>query len=111
MQFSEILNEDKQELQQTTSTIVTDINKLVWVDSKKGGLFGIIDRVVKIYPYKRNNILYWGILLQANSTATNIDTKQAGQVLINKYKQMFPQHNIKLEINENAVKILVDELQ
>lgn len=111
MQFNHILEEDRQELQATTDAIVKDIGKLVWLDVKKGGLFGVIDRVVGVYPYKKSNILYWGILLQVNTTATTIEGKQAGQQLISKYQAQYPEHKFRLEVNENAVKILVDELQ
>lgn len=110
MYFDFILNEDKQELQQTCNAIVQDISKLTWVDPKKGGLFGIIDRVVGIYPYNKKGTLYWGILLQLNTTATTLEGKQAGQQLIMKYHQAYPQHIFKLEVNENAVKILVNEI-
>lgn len=110
MNFTNILSEDRQELQQTTDAIVKDISKLVWIDSRKGGLFGVIDKVVGVYPYKKRGILHWGILLQLNTTATTIEGKQAGQQLIAKYKQQYPQHHFMLEVNENAVKILVDEL-
>lgn len=110
MIFNHALSEDRQELQQTTDAIVKDIGKLAWVDPKKGGLFGVIDKVVGVYPYKKKGRLHWGILLQLNTTATTIEGKQAGQQLVAKYKQQYPQHHFMLEVNENAVKILVDEL-
>lgn len=111
MQLRHLLTEDRQELQATTDAIVKDIGKLVWLDPKKGGLFGVIDRVVGVYPYKKSNVLYWGIILQVNSTATTIEGKQAGQQLIARYQAQYPAHRLKLEVNENAVKILVNELQ
>lgn len=111
MTFDNILSEDKQELQQTTSEITKDIGKLVWIDSRKGGLFGIIDKVIGVYPYNKKGTLYWGVLLQLNTTATTIEGKQAGTQLINKYRQQYPQHDFRLEVNENAVKILVNEIE
>ena len=110
MLFQYLLNEDKQELQATTNAIVKDISGLVWKDSKKGGLFGIIDKVVGIYPYNKSGKLWWGILLQLNTRATTQEGKLFGQKLIAKYVQLYPQHAIRLEVNENAVKILVDEI-
>lgn len=111
MQFRHLITEDRAELQATTDAIVKDIGKLVWLDPKKGGVFGIIDRVIGVYPYKKSGVLYWGILLQANSTTTNIESKQAGQLLLARYQAQYPQHKFRLETNENAIKLLVNELQ
>lgn len=110
MLFEQLLNEDKQELQTTTNAIIKDIGTLVWKDAKKGGLFGIIDRVVGVYPYNKKGTVYWGILLQLNTTATTFEGRDAGNLLIKKYSQMYPEHAFKLEVNENAVKILVNEI-
>lgn len=111
MQFERLLNEDKKELQDTTNTIINDIKSLVWKDPKKGGLFGIIDRVVGVYPYNKKGQIFWGILLQLNTTATTFEGRDAAAILVNKYKQQFPNHIFKTEINENAIKILVNEIQ
>ncbi len=110
MLFEYLLNEDKQELQATTNAIVKDITSLVWKNTKKGGLYGIIDKVVGIYPYNKFGRLWWGILLQVNTSAATQEGKIHGQQLIAKYKQQYPQHNFRLEVNENAIKILVDEI-
>ena len=111
MNFNTILFENKEELQQTTAAIVKDINAMVWKDSRKGGLFGVIDKVVGVYPYNKSGKIYWGILMQLNTTSTTFEGKDAGAALINKYKVQYPLHNFKLEVNENAIKILVDEIQ